>query len=408
VADQAVSSLTNFGLAIAVAKSTDSRGFGVFGIFLATYSLALGGSRAIASEPLSIRYTAEGDRRWRAGAAKSSGTALVNGIAFGALSLCAGAFAGGRLGTCLLVLGAMLPGLLVQDSWRFAFVCGNRPRDALINDVVWALAFGLAVGLALGVRQRGLVALLVAWGAAGLTAAVAGARQAGLWPRPLAARGWLKEHSDLAPRFVGEFATTSGTQSLVLFGIAAAGGLTAVAAIRAAWVLLGPLNVLLFAVPLAAVPEAVRVLRSSPQRLRVTSGLLAAVLSALAAGWGALVFFLPARIGKSLLGSVWSVAHPVLIPLTIAIAAVACTLAAMSSLRALAAASRSLKARILGSLAVVAGGISGAALAGTAGAAWGVACGEALAALIWWKQLGHALTAAARRRPPPAIAKIDA
>lgn len=391
VADQAVSSLTNFGLAIAVARSTDSHGFGVFGIALATYSLALGGSRAVASEPLSVRYTAAASDRWRAGAARSTGTALINGVAVGAGLAGAGAIIGGALGTSLIALAVTLPGLLLQDSWRFAFVCAGRPREALVNDLIWAAGLAAALAVVISAGHHGVRTLIVAWGAAAGVAAAVGVWQARLWPRPLATRAWWREHRDLAPRFLGEFASTSGTQSLVLFGIAAAGGLTAVAAVRAAWVLLGPLNVLLFAVPLAAVPEAVRVLHSAPQRLRRTSGLLAAGLASIALAWGALVFLLPQPVGVSLLGSVWHVAHPVIIPLTVAVAAVAVTLGAMTALRALAAARHSLKARLLGSVLVIVGGIAGTRLAATSGAAWGVACGELLAALIWWGQLSRAL-----------------
>ena len=55
---------------------------------------------------------------------------------------CAGAalVLGGPVGRALLALAVCLPGLLVQDCWRFAFMARGTPRSALLNDGVWAMA----------------------------------------------------------------------------------------------------------------------------------------------------------------------------------------------------------------------------------------------------------------------------
>ena len=36
--------------------------------------------------------------------------------------------------------GLTLPGLLLQDSWRFAFFALGRGSQAFLNDLVWAVA----------------------------------------------------------------------------------------------------------------------------------------------------------------------------------------------------------------------------------------------------------------------------
>ena len=56
-ADQTLSSLTNFALAIVVAHESAPRTFGLFALVFATFSIALGACRAVCCEPLAVRYS---------------------------------------------------------------------------------------------------------------------------------------------------------------------------------------------------------------------------------------------------------------------------------------------------------------------------------------------------------------
>jgi hypothetical protein len=60
-------------------------------------------------------------------------------------------------------------------------------------------------------------------------------------------------------------------------------------------------------------------------------------------------------------------------------------------LRALVAAGRSLRARLLVSLLQLAGAIGGAAAGGARGAAWGLAIAGFLGAAVFWRQFDKAL-----------------
>ncbi|MEU7162973.1 hypothetical protein AB0A98_42215, partial [Streptomyces chrestomyceticus] len=56
-----------------------------------------------------------------------------------------------------------------------------------------------------------------------------------------------------------------------------------------------------------------------------------------------------------------------------------------------AAARRSLRSQLFASACYVAGGLGGAAVAGTAGSAWGVAAATLGGSAVWWLHLRSAL-----------------
>lgn len=86
--DQALSSITNFALAILVARTVSTADLGAFGLAFTTYTFVLGATRAFCSEPMSVRYSARERDAWERGTRRSTGAALVLGsLAGGALSL---------------------------------------------------------------------------------------------------------------------------------------------------------------------------------------------------------------------------------------------------------------------------------------------------------------------------------
>src|SRR5579872_5971874 len=121
VMDQAVSSLTNFAVVFLMAHSLISTDFGAFSLAYLTYGLALNLSRAVASYPLQVRYSNVDIPRWRRAVTRSSAAALLTGLATGSVALAAGLVMHGGLRAAFIGLGLTLPGLLLQDSWRYAF-----------------------------------------------------------------------------------------------------------------------------------------------------------------------------------------------------------------------------------------------------------------------------------------------
>ncbi|MYR61066.1 hypothetical protein GTY54_34200, partial [Streptomyces sp. SID625] len=100
--------------------------------------------------------------------------------AIGAACLVAGLGLGGRVGPAFACLGVMLPGLLLQDSWRFAFFAAGAGRKAFVNDVVSGVV--LVPAMVVAARVGSVPAFVLAWGAAATVAAGYGCLQSGIRP----------------------------------------------------------------------------------------------------------------------------------------------------------------------------------------------------------------------------------
>ena len=406
LADQALSSLTNFALVVVVAHESAPKAFGLFALVFATYSIALGCCRAVCSEPLAVRFSHVSQTTWREGAALATGGAVAAGVLAGAVCVAIGLIAGGGAQGLFVILGVSLPGLLLQDTWRYAFFADRQGVRAFANDALYALILLPAVvGLILA-GHGDTEALLAAWGGAASLSALFGIGQARLLPQPLRASSWWRRQADLAPRYLAEYIAVTGDSQLVLYGVAALTSLGAVAALRGGLLLLGPLNILVFGAMLSAVPEVVRLIRRAPHRLIPASGLIAGGLAALTLLWGGFLLALPSSLGRSIIGPVWDDARPVILPLAIGGAGLGLVVGAVIGLRALAAVRRSLRARLTVSPMIFASALLGAAADGAVGAAWGLALGQLLAATVFWYHLVRAVSEHGAERSSAAAATI--
>src|SRR5215207_10354708 len=98
LADQAVSSLTNFAVGIYVARSLGIIAFGIFSLAWVTYSVVINLSRGLATDPLMVRFSGVAHDSWRGAVLRSSGTALTVGIVAGLACVLAGTAIGGPVG----------------------------------------------------------------------------------------------------------------------------------------------------------------------------------------------------------------------------------------------------------------------------------------------------------------------
>ncbi|GGS13764.1 hypothetical protein GCM10010252_61500 [Streptomyces aureoverticillatus] len=389
LADQAVCSMTNFAVGIYVARSLGLAAFGVFSLAWVTYGVVLGVSRGLATDPLVVRFSGVSVASWRGAAARSSGTALGVGAAVGAVCLVAGLALGGRVGPAFACLGVVLPGLLLQDAWRFSFFAAGTGRKAFVNDLLGGVA--LVPAMVLAARVGSVAAFVLAWGAAAAVAAGYGCLQSGIRPQLTGAHAWLREQRDLGYRYLVENVGVSGAAQLRAYGLGAIVGVSAVGVVRGAELLLGPFLAVLMGLSLVTVAEAARVLRRAPHRLRVFCLLLGGGQAAAALLWGAALLLVPDRGGELVLGGVWRSASELIVPATIGVAGASLGVGAAAGLRALAAARRSLRCQMFASACYVGGGLGGAAVAGTVGSAWGVAAATVCGSAAWWLQLRSAL-----------------
>ena len=412
MADQAMSSLTNFGVSVYVARTLGTVEFGAFALAFATYLIVLAASRGLATDALAVRYSDVEPERWRRAVASASGTATTVGLIAGAGCVIAGLWFGESTGAALLGLGLTLPGVLLQDSWRHAFFSAGKGRLAFFNDLTWAVTLVPAMAVMVVSGHAAVGWFMLAWGGSACFAAAVGAFQARLIPRPTESVQWLRQHRDLAVRYLGESLSLSSASQIRLYGLAAIAGLAAAGSLRAAELLLGPLNTAIMGIAMMAVPEAAVLLRRSLRRLQPFCLLLSCLGAGGALTWGMVLLLLPDSVGEQILHSAWYTASALLVPVTLAVAGFGFSIGAWAGVRALGAASRSLRAQVIGSVVYLTGALGGTAISGAAGAAWGSAAGTLLGAGVWWWEFhqgvrdassaGRDASAPDEREPEPA------
>ena len=390
--DQCASSLTNFAVTVAAARTATEEEFGAFSLAMAVYIFLLWMARSLATEPLVVRYAGAPWGTQRLAAKEAVGLALVVGCASAAGMAAAGALAGGLPGRALLVMALFMPALLVQDAYRYVLVMAGKARGAAANDCAWLLLLALA-GVALGVSGNAdAIRLAAAFGVSGTVAALLGARQTRVVPSPGSTPGWLRRNRELAVPYVLELVAVNGTTQLAMIGIAVIAGVAAVGHLRAAMLLLSPLTVLFAGVYLVGTPEAVRLgARSLGALARFVTG-LAAASALLIVLFAMVVMSTPGRIGSAVLGTTWLPARHLLWPIALMTSASACSLSAVVGLRALRAQRRSLYARAWVAPVTLGFALVGAYVGGAQGAAIGLGIAATVGAAISWAAFRRALS----------------
>jgi O-antigen/teichoic acid export membrane protein len=392
VADQAVSSLTNFAVSIYVVRTLGAENFGAFSLAYVTYAFALNASRGLATDPLMVRFSGTEVPTWRRAVTSCAGTATIVGLVIGIFVLAAAAVIGGTAGQAFLALGITLPGLMLQDSWRYSFFALGRGSQAFLNDTIWATAMLPALLVVRATGHADVFWFVLAWGAAAAVAAAAGPLQAKVIPKLSGAWGWVSDHRDLGPRYLAEGVTSASVLQLRGYGVALVLGLAAVGYVQAAATLMGPITILFLGMTLVAIPEAARVLRRAPTRLPLFCLLVSAGLCAAALSWGIfLLIAVPKGFGAWLLGPIWRPTYPLVLAQMLFVVGQGVAGGAGVGLHALGAARRSLRTVVLGSVIYLVCALAGAVLDGATGTVRGAAVAAWLAALLTWWQLRAAL-----------------
>jgi O-antigen/teichoic acid export membrane protein len=391
VVDQGVSSLGNFAMGLLVARSLGSELFGAFTLAYVTYGVVLNASRGLATDPLLVRHSGAPTPEWRRAVSAATATGWLVGMVAGSVCVVVGLVLPRPVGWGFVALGVTLPGLMVQDAWRFAFFSVGRPVKAVVNDGVWTLLQLVILGALFATDTASVATCVLAFGGAGLASAALGLVQTGIRPRLASAPGFVRANLDLGGRYLVENVAISGARQVRFVLLGGIVSLGAVGDVRAAEMLMGPFLVILMGMSQVAVPEAAQVLRTAPQRLGrfcLAFGSLQALAAAL---WGGvMLILLPLHLGDVLLESLW---HPAasLLPLVIAgMIAGGFEVGAAAGVRALGAARRSLRAQLTFSFLYLVGGTLGAWLDGARGTCLGVAIATAIGAMVWWYQLQRA------------------
>ena len=387
LADQALSSLTNAALSILIARSVDANAFGAFAVCFTIYSLALGCARSLVFEPLAVRFSDAPEAEFRAAKKSALAAATLFGIGVGLVLLALAPVQSPELRDPMIALALTLPGLMLQDALRLAFIAEGRPQAATVNDLVWGvLQLGAAAALLL--TDIPSATLFVAtWGAAAGVAAADGLVRDRTRPAFRTAFRWLRAHFDLSRFFVGEYLAIMGAFQVAILLVGVIGGVDDVGALRAAQVLLGPLNILMFAIVSFSIPELVRRKSEPPRRLVLYALGLSGFHFLGTLIWSALLLALPDSAGRQLLGDAWEGGREVLPAMAVTMAAVGAAIGAACMLRALGAVRETFRQSMLLAPLLLVFGLVGVWQGGAKGAAIGFAIAQWIPVPLWWLRL---------------------
>jgi O-antigen/teichoic acid export membrane protein len=265
LADQLVSSASNFTIGVLIARAGGADALGAFGVAFLVWLAAVGVNRALVTEPMTVSdatgsgNTGGGDAQLREGMSAT----LLLGLGWAAFLAVSGGVLrlAGRDGVALLALAPWMPSLLLQDYWRGMAFRLQRADWALISDVVFAVIQG-SVTLALFALHVGSVsAFLASWGIGGIAGALVGLGMARV---RLASRGGFTHLRSLWARsrwYLAEFGTAFLSDQGYLLLLPALLGTAQFGVYRAGASLIGPAVIIFLAGGNVALPGCVRRLR---------------------------------------------------------------------------------------------------------------------------------------------------
>lgn len=301
IADQGVSSLSNFVAVAIIARSGSPQEFGQFALAYAGLMLLLGAQRALVCETLLVRFSQQGaltKKIHSAALGSSLGLAMVGATVLVSVMFLASDGEGGIWG----VLAIAAPFILLQDTLRYLFICDSRPYLALILDITWAV---LSIGGMLLLMEMGADTQWVAavWGGGAAVSLVIGMTWVRRIPSIKGGAIWLWDNRDCSIRYLTEFLTLNASTLLVVYLLVAPIGATGVGALRAALLLFSPLNTAFSALKVAVLPDLVRSSGTALFRKRILE--TGIIITALAIIWGGTVLALGPSIGQFILGPMW-------------------------------------------------------------------------------------------------------
>lgn len=398
-----VSSLVVFIWSAHVLEPVD---FGRFALVLLVFVFVQGSLvRSLVSWTVMV-HPEDADTRPRA----VLGSALLLALGAGALCLAAGGLlllGDSGLGASLLVVGALMPLLAVQEVGRFLSFAQAKPSRAIVIDVMWLLLTVVALVLIPLVHEMTLLWMVLAWGGTGALAGAWVFVQQGVPRGHDISLTWLNERWNFSWRSLVA-ASSSATVALIGAGlVAVVSGPLAVAAVRAALLLERPSTTIQMAVATSAGADIARE-RSD------NAGLLAhqrraMLVSLVVAGLNfGVLFLIPDALGELVLGDVWHLVTPLLLIIGLRVVAMAAQSGVRAALMGRRQISQVMKIDIVGTVLSIVGFVIGAYLGDAEGAYWGSLVGLTLTVAGWWWALvAHLRSGKGFADPEPAAPASD-
>ena len=392
--DQVLSSLTNFGAGIVVARTAGPAGFGSFTLAFGSWVVLRGVTRSMLVQPYTVVASGTAAQDWRDATRATAAASLAAGIIFGIAAIGVGAVIGiaTPTGSAFAVLGVFAAPLALQDFWRFAAFSRSTPRAAAANDGVWAIVEAFALAAMVTTNRLTPATAIASWGVGALAGALFGFWQFQVRPSlGSTQRGFIRQNAALAGWFGVENASYMagyyGAQLLVWVGL----GPAALGGLGSALTLMGPALLVASAGEAVVLPIAAREARGVHRR---PLGRLCNTYSVAFAGFFAIAGMALVWLGPSVFRFVFGedyVPFTSLLPPIVATAVVSGLASGqIMGLRALG------EARGLAALQTVSSVAKIAVIAlllqfGLVYVVWGLAVADALRAVLGWAMLGRAI-----------------
>lgn len=388
--DQALSSITNLLAVIWVAHVASAVEFGSFSLLLLVYTFVMGPIHALISMRVVVHpEDADHRPRWVLGSALVLGSigglgcAVVGGVQW---------LLGAELGPAMLALGLALPLLVTQDVGRWVAIARSRPAGAIVLDATWLVLLAAGFVVLAVTDQARLTTLTVVWAGAGAVAALWLPVSYGVFRPAEVSLRWLRERWDASWRLLVGNVVAAGS---VLSGaalIAYVSSPIAVAAVRAAILLGRPTTAIQNAVASSMAADVARERPDNRGILRHQRRTMA-VAAAVALVNLVVLMLLPDVAGEAILGNVWPVIEPLMLPVTLWLVVAAAQAGVPPALVGRHQFQIAMVVQIVGGLLSVVALVAGALLGGAEGAVWGLVAGQAATAASWWIGLGWHFTA---------------
>ncbi|MDP8991837.1 MAG: hypothetical protein M3N31_02095 [Actinomycetota bacterium] len=277
IADQVVSTASNFLVVALVARGAGPAGYAPFAMALVVWLLTLGIQRAVLIEPMALLASRHQGERLAAHMKGAMSSAVLFAIACGALAAAVSgtmALLGAAPETTRTAFGfsLALPLLLLQDAVRWQFLSLRTGMGALKNDAVFAVAELLpATGLLLAGRLNAATGFLAVASGAAIATAYGIAQLRDRLSAPVPFRGKAEPAAGMPGWLLVDFLYWWVYAQAMLFVVAGLLGNRDAGLYRAMHDLFGPLrlaNLSLLTVLLPASAEAFNLIGSA--RLRQT------------------------------------------------------------------------------------------------------------------------------------------
>lgn len=293
--DQALSSLSNVVVSVALARSGGAEPLGTFTVAFAAYLIAIGMIRSLVGEPLLTvpREPAKGaDEPERLSTAVAGSFVLAASLVVTGIGLVLGQLE-------VTVVGLVLPGVAMQDFIRYLFFRRKRPELAALIDGVWVASSALGWPL-IAANGSATVALLV-WAVGGALGVLLGFTigRVRMGPAVAGLGWWWREIRPLGGFLALDGLMFSLFSQISTLGLAAILGTAELGTLRGAQIIVGPVGLALTAFSVFVLPRLSAPGARQHSHLAIAAsggaGLVAAVASV--GLWIGAPFFVPMLYG---------------------------------------------------------------------------------------------------------------